>query len=162
MGDNVTADNIQGLETLEAWKRAKPFAVKVCREVLPLLPTEEKWSLSQQIRRAVHSVPANIAEGHGRFYYQETIRFCYIARGSLVETYSHLALAHELNYLPDTVYSELRTQVSDLIRIINGYIAYLKRAKIGANEPGSNFTIREDASPYFDDDLEDTESRKNM
>jgi len=79
----MTSDNIQGLETLEDWKRAKDFAMKVCKEVLPLLPAEEKWSLSQQFRRSVQSVPANIAEGHGRFCFQETGRFCYISRGSL-------------------------------------------------------------------------------
>ena len=94
----MTSDNIQGLETLEAWKRAKDFAVKVCKEILPLLPAEEKWSLSQQIRRAVQSVPANIAEGHGRFYFQETVRYCYIARGSLSETYTHITVAYELGY----------------------------------------------------------------
>lgn len=144
----MTTDNIQGLETLEAWKLAKNFAVKVCKDVLPLLPTEEKWSLSQQIRRAVQSVPANIAEGHGRFYFQETIRFCYIARGSLAETYTHLTLAYELSYIPLAIYGDLRNQVEDLIRIINGYIAYLKRAKIGANEPGANYLVREDPTIY--------------
>ena len=107
----MTADNIQGLETLEAWKRAKDFAVKVCKEILPLLPAEERWSLSQQIRRAVQSVPANIAEGHGRFYFQETIRFCYIARGSLSETYTHLVVAYELGYIPQKIYADLRKQV---------------------------------------------------
>ncbi|MEO7841754.1 MAG: four helix bundle protein, partial [Anaerolineales bacterium] len=134
----MTSYNIQGLETLEAWKRAKDFAVKVCKEILPILPAEEKWSLSQQIRRAVQSVPANIAEGHGRFYFQETVRFCYIARGSLSETYTHITIAYELSYIPQKVYADLRKQVEELIRIINGYIAYLKRAKIGANEPGAN------------------------
>jgi hypothetical protein len=44
----VAANNIQELETLEAWKRAKDFTVKVCKDVLLLLPSEEKWSLSQQ------------------------------------------------------------------------------------------------------------------
>ena len=158
----MTSDNIQGLETLEAWKRAKEFAVKVCKEVLPLLPAEEKWSLSQQIRRAVQSVPANIAEGHGRFYFQETIRFCYIARGSLSETYTHITVARELGYIPEKVYVDLRKQVEDLIRIINGYIAYLKRAKIGANEPGAAYTVREDSAPYSNDYFEDTESSENQ
>jgi len=142
----MTSDNIQGLETLEAWKRAKDFAVKVCKELLPLLPAEEKWSLSQQIRRAVQSVPANIAEGHGRFYYQEAIRFCYIARGSLSETYTHITLARELGYIPEKLFTDLRKQVEDLIRIINGYIAYLKRAKIGANEPGANHAVRDETA----------------
>ena len=158
----MTGDNIQGLETLEAWKRAKEFAVKVCKTVLPLLPAEEKWSLSQQIRRAVQSVPANIAEGHGRFYFQETIRFCYIARGSLAETYTHLTIAHELGYIPVEVYVEMRRQVEELIRIINGYIAYLKRAKIGANEPGAGYSAGEDSTPYRTDYLEDVESSANQ
>ena len=144
----MTTDNIQGLETLEAWKKAKEFAVKVCKELLPLLPAEEKWSLSQQIRRAVQSVPANIAEGHGRFYFQETIRFCYIARGSLSETYTHLTVAYELGYIDQRADMELRKQMEELIRIINGYIAYLKRAKIGANEPGAGYAIRQDSVPY--------------
>jgi four helix bundle protein len=158
----MSSDNIQGLETLEAWKRAKDFAVKVCKEVLPLLPAEEKWSLSQQIRRAVQSVPANIAEGHGRFYFQETIRFCYIARGSLSETYTQLTIAHELGYISEKIYVDLRKQVEDLIRIINGYIAYLKRAKIGANEPGANYSVREETVSYKSDYPEDPDSLENQ
>ena len=158
----MTSDNIQGLETLEAWKRAKDFAVKVCRETLPLLPAEEKWALTQQIRRAVQSVPANIAEGHGRFYFQETVRFCYIARGSLSETYTQLTLAYELGYLPSGVYVDLRKQVEDLIRIINGYIAYLKRAKIGANEPGASHVVREESSPYMREYPADSEASENQ
>jgi four helix bundle protein len=144
----VTTNNIQGLETLEAWKRSKNFAVKVCKDVLPLLPAEEKWSLSQQIRRSVQSAPANIAEGHGRFYFQETVRFCYIARGSLSEAYTQITLAHDLGYIPDKLYADLRKQTEELIRMINGYIAYLKRAKIGANEPGANYAAREEAATY--------------
>ena len=158
----MTTDNIQRLENLEAWRRAKDFAVKVCKEVLPLLPVEEKWSLSQQVRRSAQSVPANIAEGHGRFYYQETIRFCYIARGSLSETYTHLTVAKELGYVPDNVYVDLRKQVEDLVRIINGYISYLKRAKVGANEPGAGYTVHETSISYSIDDPEDFESSKSQ
>jgi len=68
--------SIKSLETLETWKKAKEFALRVYREVLPLLPVEEKWNLNQQLRRSSNSVPANIAEGYGRFYYQDNIRFC--------------------------------------------------------------------------------------
>ena len=88
--------SVKSLETLEVWKKAKEFALRIYREVLPLLPSEEKWNLNQQLRRASNSVPANIAEGYGRFYYQEIIRFCYIARGSLEETLSHLVMCYEL------------------------------------------------------------------
>ena len=152
----MAADNIQGLDTLEAWKRSKDFALRVYKDILPLRPSEEKWSLNQQIRRSAQSVPANIAEGHGRFYYQENVRFCYIARGLLTEVYSHITLAHELGFIPSVLYKEIKKQIEELIRIINGYIAYLKRSKVGANEPGANHPIREDPAPYFTDNPEDS------
>ncbi|KAF0109267.1 MAG: hypothetical protein FD146_311 [Anaerolineaceae bacterium] len=145
----MAGDNIQGLETLEAWKKAKDLAMAVHQDVLPKLPPEEKWSLGQQIRRAVQSVPANIAEGHGRFYYQENVRFCYIARGSLIETYSHLTLAHDLKYTSDEIFNRLKDRIEELARIINGYIAYLKRSKRGENEPGAHYIVRESPADYL-------------
>ena len=153
----MASDNVQGLETSEAWKKAKDFALKVYKEVLPLLPAEEKWNLNQQIRRSVSSVPANIAEGHGGFYYQESVRFCYIARGSLTETYSHLRLAHDLGYLGAEDFEDLKKPTEELVRIINRYIAYLKRSKIGANEPGAGHAIRENPAPYLLDSAEDSQ-----
>ena len=144
----MSSDNIQGLETLEAWKKARAFVLVVYKEVLPILPPEEKWHLSQQIRRAAQSVFANIAEGHGRFYYQDNVRFCYIARGSLTETYTHLVLARDLKYIPDELYNQLKSQIEELIRIINGYITYLKRSKRGENEPGANHAVREAEPDY--------------
>lgn len=112
--------------------------MKIYMDVLPLLPKEEKWCLAQQLRRAVLSIPANIAEGHGRYYYQETIRFCYIARGSLEETYTYINLAHDLSFIPLELYQDINNSIEELIRLINGYIAYLKRSKRGFDEPGAH------------------------
>ncbi|NOH00697.1 MAG: four helix bundle protein [Chloroflexi bacterium] len=148
----MSNENIQGLETLEAWKKARAFVLVVYKEVLPLLPVEEKWHLNQQVRRSAQSVSANIAEGHGRFYYQDNVRFCYIARGSLTETYTHLTLVHDLQYIPDELYTRLKGQIDELIRIINGYIAYLKRSKRGEKEPGANYAVREEAIEYLTED----------
>jgi four helix bundle protein len=141
--------NVLGLETLEVWKKAEELAVFVYQEILPKLPANEKWNLNQQIRRAVASVPANIAEGHGRFYYQENVRFCYIARGSLVETYSHLVLVYDLKYIPDELFTNLKQQIEAQMRMINGYIAYLKRSKQGENEPGAHSAIQETQADYL-------------
>ena len=146
--------SVKGLENLETWCRAKEFALRVYREILPQLPSEEKWNLGQQLRRSASSIPANIAEGHGRYYYQENIRFCYIARGSLEETLSHIALAFEMEYLPDNLYREFEQDGEKLSQLLNGYIGYLKRSKRGANEPGANYTIREAAEIYGADILE--------
>jgi four helix bundle protein len=96
--------SVSGLEKLDVWCKARDFAVRINKEVLPLLPTEEKWALSQQLRRSSQSIPANIAEGHGRFYFQDNVRFCYIARGSLEETLSHIVYAYKVNYVTEAIY----------------------------------------------------------
>jgi four helix bundle protein len=139
----------KGLETLQVWQKSLAFAVEICRNILPKLPVQEKWSLSDQLRRSVQSVPANIAEGYGRFYFQESVRFCYIARGSLEETFSHLNLAHKLDYLDDETYKRLNDQIIELRRMISGYIAFLKESKRGASEPGANHQVREDSPDYI-------------
>jgi four helix bundle protein len=89
-------------------------------------------------------VPANIAEGYGRFYYQETIRFCYTARGSLEETLSHLVLCQELSYIPKALFASLEQDGEKVTQLINGYVGYLKRSKQGRNEPGASHTVGED------------------
>ena len=89
----------RGLESLQVWRKAQNVAVLVCRDIVTGFPEDEKWSLSSQLRRSVQSIPANIAEGFGRYYFQEGVRYSYIARGSLDETYSHLNLAHRLGYI---------------------------------------------------------------
>ena len=134
----------KGLETLQVWQKSLLLAEEVCRNLLPRIPADERWSLTEQLRRSVQSVPANIAEGYGRFYFQESVRFCYIARGSLEESFSHLALAHRLGYLDDETHERLNDQIAGLRRMINGYISFLKESKRGAAEPGANHVMHED------------------
>jgi len=138
----------KGLETLTVWQRSVDFAVEVCQQIVPGLPAEEKYALASQLRRSAQSVPANIAEGYGRYYFQDGIRFCYIARGSLEETYSHLILAHRLGYLSDDKYRQLKTEIGELHRMLNGYIAFLKRSKRGEHEPGSHLSLHDTPAPY--------------
>ena len=99
--------SIEGLSRLKVWMRAKDFALLIYKKVLPSLPAEEKWNLNQQLRRASLSISANIAEGYGRFYYQDNVRFCYTARGSLDEVLSHLTFAHEMSFISGELYREL-------------------------------------------------------
>lgn len=72
----------------------------VHKQLIPLLPKEEKYDLADQVRRSSKSVPANIAEGAGRYYYMDNVRFCYNAPGSLDETLNHLIAARDLGYCP--------------------------------------------------------------
>lgn len=137
-----------GLQSLEVWNKSREFALYVYKFILPCFPIEEKYNLTTQIRRAAASIPANIAEGYGRFYYQSNIQFCYIARGSLEEVKSHLILAHDIGYINDPLIHEAMEKVSRLIQLINGYIAYLRRAKHGDNDSAFSKSIKEEEVPY--------------
>ena len=148
----------RGLDSLEVWQVARGLAVYVCSDVLPNFPPEEKWSLTTQLRRSVQSVPANIAEGFGRYYYQEGVRFCYIARGSLDETYSQLSIARDLGYIDDDVFVQVVEKISKLRRLLNGYIAFLKRSKRGGDEPGAHISVREFEINY--DSLDETDMKE--
>lgn len=148
--------SVEGLSRLKVWVRAKDFALLIYRKVLPSLPAEEKWNLNQQLRRASVSISANIAEGYGRFYYQDNVRFCYTARGSLEEVLSHLTFAHEMNFISSELYKELANEGEEIDKMLNGYISYLKKSKQGANEPGASYSVHEISSSYMaeaDDDL---------
>jgi len=148
--------SVEGLKRLKVWARAKDFALKIYKQALPLLPPEEKWNLNQQLRRSSLSISANIAEGYGRFYYQDNVRFCYIARGSLEETLSHLTFALEMNYISVEFYKELETEGEEIDKMLNGYIGFLKKSKQGANEPGANLVIHEETAVYSTELFEDS------
>ena len=121
------------------------------KQLLPLLPKEEKYDLADQLMCSSKSVPANIAEGAGRFYYMDNVRFCYNARGSLDETLNHLIAARDLGYCPVPLYQDLRHQIEEIRRLLNGYISWLKAEKIGKNEPGAKLVIQEISPEYFID-----------
>jgi four helix bundle protein len=128
---------LEGLNRLQVYQASQELAQVVYREVITNLPSDEKWGLSSQMRRAAGSVPANIAEGYGRHYYQETIRFCYMARGSLMELSSHFDLAHSQGYISDKTCQYLEEMMDSILKLIHGYIKYLRLSKHGMNEPGN-------------------------
>lgn len=140
---------VMNLDKLEVWVRAKDFALAVYKDVVPSLPADEKWNLTQQLKRAAQSIPANIAEGHGRFHFLDNVRFCYIARGSLVEVQSHMSLAHGLGYLSDEIYERMATHAESIGKQLNNYVAYLKRSKQGEKEFPAGYTVREESEPYI-------------
>lgn len=115
-------------EDLEIWKISRRLRNEI-REIIASFPKEEKYSLTDQILRSSRSVNANIAEGFGRFNHQENIQFCRIARGSLFETLDHLICANDCHYISDEQIALLRIEIEQCLKLLNGYIAYLKKAK---------------------------------
>ena len=146
---------VMNLDKLDVWVRAKDFALAVYREVVPHSPNDEKWNLIQQLKRSAQSIPANIAEGHGRYHFLDNVRFCYIARGSLTEVQSHLSLAHELGYLSNEIYNRMTTHAESIGKQLNNYIAYLKRSKQGEKDFPQGYIVPEEAESYILDNPEE-------
>lgn len=96
-GEGYSAD--KDFTTLKAWIKCKEVKLFFYKDVLPNLPSEEKFNLDIQIRKASVSTTANIAEGYGRFHFQEGIQYYRISRGSLYELKDHLISCYDFNYV---------------------------------------------------------------
>jgi four helix bundle protein len=83
---------MDGFEDLEVWKKCRQLRIEIV-ELLKTFPGEEKYRLIDQLKRCSRSITANIAEGHGRFHYQDNLKFCRNAWGSLNEVLDHLICA---------------------------------------------------------------------
>jgi len=118
----------RSFEELDIYKKCCQLRKKIF-ELSKTFPSSEKYLLVDQLVRSTRKCPANIAEGHGRFHYQENIQFCRIARGSLAEAQDHLNCACECEYISVPVRDELKKEIQTIIRMINGYIKYLSTKK---------------------------------
>ncbi len=124
-------EQLKSFEELNCWKEA----VLLRKELKPLidsLPKTEEYRLKDQLIRCLRSVTNNIAEGYGRFNYQENIQFCRISRGSLYEIIDYLIIATEENHINPEELILRKEQINKCLAILNGYINYLKKAKDGA------------------------------
>ena len=119
-------------EDLEVYKAAREYRKKIYR-LLKKLPAEERFNLQSQMRRAAISVTNNIAEGHGRFHYQENIQFLRQSRGSLEELIDDLNVCLDEKYVGDEEIETLKQESYDVLRKINGYVAYLRKRKENEN-----------------------------
>lgn len=94
--------------------------VTMVYNLLKKFPKEEQYALCDQLRRAVISIPSNIAEGFGRYSSKEQIHFFEIAYGSLREVDCQMDIAHDLAYITETDLAEIVTQVNKVSAILAG------------------------------------------
>ena len=136
--------DIKSFTDLECWK-----ACRVVRNefsgIIKKFPPEEKYALADGIRRASRSITENIAEGYGRFHFQENIQFCRHSRGSLFELKDQLITAYDEKYLTQSEVNDTNQLIDKALALLNGYINYLLKAKMTltgkneVNEPGSEY-----------------------
>ena len=122
--------NEYSFENLEVYKIAREYRKKIYKLTYQL-PKEEQFNLVGQMRRSAVSLTNNVAEGHGRYHYQENIQFLRHSRGSLEE------LLDDLNVCIDEVYADkdyienLKEEGYFLLKKLNSYTKYLKGKKTG-------------------------------
>lgn len=114
-----------GYKDLVVWQRAIDLVPKVYG-LVKRFPKEETYALADQIRRAVVSIPANIAEGQARYHRKEFLRFLMIAKGSLAELHTLLIVAHRLAYLTAETLLEMEAELSRIARPLSGLITNLR------------------------------------
>lgn len=118
-------EKIQTFEQLIAWQKAQDLAVLIYK-VTKELPSDERYALIDQMRRAVNSVAANIAEGFGRRTYKDKIQFYTIAYSSLLEVKNYLYLAERLGYVTNLSRDSYIDSVIDVQKLINALMRSVK------------------------------------
>ncbi|MBN2744928.1 MAG: four helix bundle protein [Marinilabiliaceae bacterium] len=113
-------------ERLEVWKRSRVL-VKDVYGLTKGFPLDERYGLTNQIRRAIISVSSNIAEGSTRQTEKEKGRFYEIAYGSLVEVLNQLIIANDLDYLDHNVLNAVRPEIEETGRMLNGLYQSTRR-----------------------------------
>ena len=120
----MTSSNIQSFRDLLVWQKAIALVTQVY-VVTRSFPSEERYGLTSQIRRAAVSVPSNIAEGQGRNSRKEFLQFLGIARGSLQEVETQVRLAMRFHYLTGERGSAIVDAIAEVSRILNGLVSSL-------------------------------------
>jgi len=116
----------QGFEGLEVYQEARVLRRRVYK-LTALLPAKERFILFPQMRRAALSVTNCIAEGHGSRSFRHNISYLYRSRGSVCELQDDFNTCEDEAYFKKEHLDDLRSQAEKVLKLINGYITYLRR-----------------------------------
>ena len=105
-------------EDLKVWQKAIDLTSEFYK-LVKQLPIEEQYALSDQMRRAVVSIPSNIAEGRGRGTKKEFVRYLLMSRGSLWELSTQLVICEKLHYLEQDQLSDAKQLIQEISKMIN-------------------------------------------
>ena len=129
MGQANTLTMLKNFKELKVWQKA----YQLCLDIYKLsqeFPSEEKFGLSSQIRRAAVSIPSNISEGYGRRTTPDYIRSLYISYGSCCELETQAQLSGDLKYIDKDALSSILDQISEVERMLKSLIKSLENKEI--------------------------------
>jgi len=117
--------SIRNHRDLVVWQRAMDLVAEVYR-LTDRFPREERYGLVQQVKRAVVSIPSNIAEGHGRDHLGDYLRYLSVAKGSLMEVETQFTIAVRLRYLEQADVTKLFERTVQVGQLLAGLVRALK------------------------------------
>ncbi len=120
--------SFKSFEDLECWKACTEVR-RFITQLVKKYPKDERFALVDDMKRAARSTTHNLAEGFGRFHFQENIQFCRHSRGSLYELIDQLITSKDDGYISSEEYEKGRALISKSLALLNGYINYLSRQK---------------------------------
>ncbi|MFH6602850.1 four helix bundle protein [Maribacter algicola] len=106
-------------EKLKVWQKARELSVKVYKTT-KAFPEEERFGLISQMRRCVISISSNLAEGTGRHSAMDKARFTEMAFGSALELLNQSILSHDMTFLSDEDYDDLRKSITEITAMLDG------------------------------------------
>ena len=118
--------SMKKIKDLVVYQKSKELVIFVYK-MLAEFPDAERFALCGQIRRAVVSIPSNIAEGMGRLSDKDQSHFLNIAYGSLMELYAQADIAHDLKYIDEEMFNQLEEQVESISKMIQA-MCYLRKS----------------------------------
>jgi four helix bundle protein len=125
LGSESTVMTIKSYRDLRVWQKAMDLVVE-SYEIVMHLPRNELYGLATQIQRAAVSIPANIAEGHGREHLGDYLHHLSCANGSLMELETHVLIAKKLSYITAAQLEPILRNTAELGRMMAGLISKLK------------------------------------
>ncbi len=114
---------------LEVWKKAHSLTKQMYKTILPIMPIEERFALTNQLRRATYSIPLNIVEGCGKNTDKDFASYLDNALGSALEVEYTCLLIYDLDYINQDQYNAINVPVNEVKAMLISFINFLRNGK---------------------------------
>ena len=111
---------------LDVWKKAHLLTKQVYADILPIMPREEQFALTNQLRRSTYSIPLNIVEGCGKNNDKDFTHYLDNALGSAHEVEYTVYLIYDLGFIPTEIYDKTNTLINEVKAMLIGFIKFLR------------------------------------
>ncbi len=116
---------IKSFTDLNAWRKGHELVLDIYK-ITKTFPSDEKYGLSDQMRRCAVSITSNIAEGFSRRGNKEKLQFYYISLGSVTEVQNQLLIARDIGYIKNLEFKKIAEKTVEVSKLTNGLIKSLK------------------------------------